>query len=85
MNPCIWCYGTGRYADPMTNWDAVPCDRCNGTGHAGPLVAVGEQIARKALAAMDADIDAQTKPLVDPERLAYARSLYRSSHEAVNQ
>jgi len=51
----------------------------------GPLVQVGERIARQALAAMDADLDAQTKPLVDPERLAYARSLYRSSHEAVNQ
>ena len=20
MKECVWCYGTGRYADPMTDW-----------------------------------------------------------------
>lgn len=32
MKPCVWCYGTGRYSDPLTNWDSVPCESCKGTG-----------------------------------------------------
>jgi hypothetical protein len=76
MNPCPFCLGEGRYASPLTNWDSVPCDRCDGTGEAPALVRVGEAIARRALAAMDADLDRQATPLLDPERIAYARTLY---------
>lgn len=56
---CVWCYGTGRYADPMTNWDAVPCERCKGTGsiatdaeraRAMRLQLAGEHAAYKMLA-----------------------------------
>lgn len=33
--PCTRCDGTGRYADALTSWDSVICDRCNGGGHPG--------------------------------------------------
>jgi hypothetical protein len=52
--PCIWCSGNGHYASPMTNWDWVICDRCNGTGEANALVRVGEQASRQLIAQLDA-------------------------------
>jgi hypothetical protein len=70
---CFFCNGSGSYASPMTNWDAVPCDRCNGTGMA-PLVQVGEAIARHAIAALDAAAD--DRPLLDPAKVAYGRQLF---------
>ena len=70
---CIWCYGTGRYASPMTNWDSVPCWRCNGTGHANLLIQAGEAASRQLIAQLDemadAFADAETESLVE----VYAR------------
>jgi DnaJ-class molecular chaperone len=32
LPPCPYCHGTGVYASPLTNWDGVDCDKCQGTG-----------------------------------------------------
>ncbi len=70
---CSFCYGSGRYASLMTNWDAVPCWRCNGTGEANLLVQAGEAASRNLIAQLDtlADTfaDAETDSLVE----VYAR------------
>ncbi len=29
---CQKCYGSGYYADALTNWDGIRCDQCSGTG-----------------------------------------------------
>ncbi len=64
MNTCPFC-DEGRYASPLTNWDSVPCDRCGGSGEAGPLVQIGEAVSRRMLAELDAYVDAQgTLPVV---------------------
>lgn len=58
---CPFCDGTGRYASPLTDWYAVTCERCNGTGDRPAdflrierIRAIGTQAARAALAELDA-------------------------------
>ena len=57
---CFYCAGTGIYASPMTNWDGVRCDRCNGTGQASPIYRAGEATARRMIAELDAYVDGVT-------------------------
>ncbi len=54
IDRCIWCHGSGIYASPLTNWDGVPCDRCNGTGEPNPLVQIGDAVSRQLIAELDA-------------------------------
>lgn len=37
---CGYCWGQGHYASALTDWYAVPCDRCNGTGYVAVPVAI---------------------------------------------
>ena len=46
---CPFCDGTGRYASALTNWDGVPCDRCNGTGDRPADFVANDALRRAAL------------------------------------
>jgi DnaJ-class molecular chaperone len=58
---CVFCHGTGRRASPMTNWDSVACDRCDGTGKASPLYRAGEHTSRQMIAQIDAYVDGHSE------------------------
>lgn len=58
---CPYCMD-GIYASPLTNWDGMRCDRCDGTGWVAvedaPKPAPKPLIDREAVAAMRAQLAA---------------------------
>lgn len=64
-NPCPTCRGAGRYADALTNWDSVPCWRCDGTG------LIPDVLTRVVVRTWTSN---SCRPLIDPAKVAAMRA-----------
>lgn len=67
---CPNCAASGWHASALTNWDAVRCDDCGGTGRL-PVLPVPVVDATTSASSVG-----MLSTLLDPEKVAFGRKLF---------